>query len=798
MFNENQPSFQHLAKIYAENSRDIIFWVGAGLSTPAGLPSWHRLRDILLDAAKEKLSTIAGPEIGEYEDILERLPNLPSLWDAFEDLKTVLGPTEFRTSISTILEAAEKADVPPLYRAIWKLENVKGMLTLNVDGFAKRSHREVRNSETEVSFTGNVAGRYVKYLNQRKTVIANLHGELTNPESWIFTRSEITNLKASNAYVTFINTILTSFSVVFIGISADDTAVGGFLADLKSYGVDPADHFWITDRNDFATDRWAASSNISRISYSLPKSGNATLEHEAAIIDIFKRLKDFVSVDSKAPTVLGSIAEQATKITPKEMLQLNTDDEIRMSLAAHAISILSKNNNNTNSSEYREFLTAYARPIRLAWSVSNKEPSDIFLGRKVTKLVSQTPFASVWKLVDQNGVSQALKIMHMENLESGPQIDSFRRGVQSMKYLANHNISGAVKIIDAMEIPTCVIMEFVEGENLADLARNSEFDFWGDGTQILLNIATLIEKSHSLSERVLHRDIRPSNIMVPRYFWSDDIDEDNSRLDVVMLNYDMSWHVGASGKSLSGNLDEIGYYAPEQLGRSDHSSARSTLVDSYGLGMTIYFALTRIAPPSGGSKSVDWPELLLKSVRAEQKLAWKSLPYRLNWLIRRATEIDYSKRLSIREIRSTLQQIRFAISSRYGDLSMDFLAEELFFGVFGRPGTSNASGSIFSLELKPGRVVVVDSVPSENRLRITYKNAQVAGDNWTNIDKKWSDKLKQCREKLERIGWEIDESTTYSGRQIILQTTIRVDDWIEEIYNNTKKTSQAIDLIRLD
>lgn len=110
-------------------------------------------------------------------------------------------------------------------------------------------------------------------------------------------------------------------------------------------------------------------------------------------------------------------------------------------------------------------------------------------------------------------------MIQIDNIKSGPQIDSFRRGVQSLNYLSRADVPGTASIVDAHEIPCAVIMKFIEGSNLSDICSAGGFDFWSEGTRIVINVCSHLEYSHNLPAAVLHRDVRPSNIMVPNYHW---------------------------------------------------------------------------------------------------------------------------------------------------------------------------------------------------------------------------------------------------------------------------------------
>src|SRR5690349_21119632 len=97
------------------------------------------------------------------------------------------------------------------------------------------------------------------------------------------------------------------------------------------------------------------------------------------------------------------------------------------------------------------------------------------------------------------------------------------------------------------------------------------------------------------------------------YFYCDESaveSADFSSYESILINYDMYWHTKAHGKTIAGNIEEAGFYAPEHVENIEGDQARTTLVDSYGVGMSIFYAYTTMVPPRGGSTSVDWLDLL--------------------------------------------------------------------------------------------------------------------------------------------------------------------------------------------
>lgn len=58
MFNTEQPEFKLLRDIIAENTSQLVVWIGAGLSAPAGIPTWRQLKAILEKSARDKAKTL--------------------------------------------------------------------------------------------------------------------------------------------------------------------------------------------------------------------------------------------------------------------------------------------------------------------------------------------------------------------------------------------------------------------------------------------------------------------------------------------------------------------------------------------------------------------------------------------------------------------------------------------------------------------------------------------------------------------------------------------------------------------
>ncbi len=133
-------------------------------------------------------------------------------------------------------------------------------------------------------------------------------------------------------------------------------------------------------------------------------------------------------------------------------------------------------------------------------------------------------------------------------------------------------------------------IDYVRGED-AEIAENTEEQVWSFRIdqerrlrQALVQLVTGLIVLHDAGK--LHRDIKPTNVLVTR----------EGR--VVLLDFGVSANIGPSLWQTPGEdrvVGTVGYIAPEQL----FGSRLSTASDWYSVGVMLYFALTGQLPFSG-------------------------------------------------------------------------------------------------------------------------------------------------------------------------------------------------------
>lgn len=268
-FDTSQTNYRDLRDTLALRSDQVLLFIGSGLSHDAGIPTWANLRDrIATKAIKASESPSSEGEQKRIRGLAEAAQNETDLWSAFSHLKGTLGKSSYRAAILTEFSAAD-GSVPKIYVDLWSL-SIRGILTLNIDRFCGRAYSEspIRKNNAFTEFKGNEIGSYSDVLRGGRAFVANLHGAFDNEESWVFSKEEREIRWGLPGFNEFLGNCFQAFTVVFIGVSADDYAAAGFLRRQQAKGIKIAPHFWITERGDCATHAWAEDTGVRQILYS--------------------------------------------------------------------------------------------------------------------------------------------------------------------------------------------------------------------------------------------------------------------------------------------------------------------------------------------------------------------------------------------------------------------------------------------------------------------------------------------------------------------------------------------------
>ncbi len=149
-----------------------------------------------------------------------------------------------------------------------------------------------------------------------------------------------------------------------------------------------------------------------------------------------------------------------------------------------------------------------------------------------------------------------------------------------------------------------------------------------------------------------------------------------------------------------------GFLAPEQAQLTRSASTRNALVDSFGLGMTLFFLRTGKEPQYLQHKHRDWQRTLHESIGRYKCSSWHSLPERFARLIEYSTQDVQVKRWDMSQIEGELEQLRQAEREPEAVQSARLWTEELAARTIASLGTG------LSYEWDPDRVMASIEFPS--------------------------------------------------------------------------------------
>lgn len=384
------------------------------------------------------------------------------------------------------------------------------------------------------------------------------------------------------------------------------------------------------------------------------------IPHEQATLQFLKEICDYREIYSPPPPVNPRLVSKS-HYSPEEVQAMDPENA-RFALNQMVSQILSEQNSGSVE-KYENFLKEYAVALQVASYINEMDPKgQCVFGYEICEKVGGGAFGSVYRASDKSDAASfiALKTLRPEVRQDKVMLESFRRGVNSMKILARNKVRGMVEYKEAYEIPPIAIMDFIEGENLESIAKRRDFSPILDGVPIIYFVFAIVRQAHNLPETVYHRDLRPSNIMITDFSHSN---VDSEKVNV--LDFDLSWHIGANDFKISPNMTTVlGYLAPEQINKISGVDARDAAVDVYGLAMTLFFIISGRHPESSEAYAEYWESTVRKCAFSHIKESkWKCLPNIISRLIVNATKKSQSERVSAIRFFKVLEQLFLLVKS---------------------------------------------------------------------------------------------------------------------------------------
>jgi serine/threonine-protein kinase len=188
--------------------------------------------------------------------------------------------------------------------------------------------------------------------------------------------------------------------------------------------------------------------------------------------------------------------------------------------------------------------------------------------------------ASVWRATDQVlGRHVAVKVLHRQLADDPAFVERFNREALAAARLTHPNI---VNVFDtgSQDGTSYIVMELFEGETLRDvLARDGPLDP-ERAVGILVPVLAALASAHEAG--VIHRDVKPANILVGR----------GGRVKVADFGIAKAAYAESEVTTTGAVLGSVPYLSPEQV----QGSPIDARADLYASGVVLYELLTGRVP----------------------------------------------------------------------------------------------------------------------------------------------------------------------------------------------------------
>ena len=201
---------------------------------------------------------------------------------------------------------------------------------------------------------------------------------------------------------------------------------------------------------------------------------------------------------------------------------------------------------------------------------------------ELVEFIGKGGMALVYRALDKRtGHSVAVKILRPEFIQDAEFCSRFEREALTASKMSHHNIVNLLDVGQDNDI-RYLVMEYVKGRTLKDVIRQKGALPPTVAAQIAIRILSALQHAHK--NGIIHRDIKPQNILV------------NNEGLIKVGDFGIARVAGSNTISTDDSvMGSVHYFSPEQA-KGENVTAAS---DLYSVGVVMYEMLTGKPPYDG-------------------------------------------------------------------------------------------------------------------------------------------------------------------------------------------------------
>lgn len=287
---------------------------------------------------------------------------------------------------------------------------------------------------------------------------------------------------------------------------------------------------------------------------------------------------------------------------------------------------------------------------------------DKYLGKRldaryeIHELIGVGGMANVYRCTDTlDDREVAIKILKDEYLNNQEFIRRFKNESKAIAMLSHPNI---VKVYDVSfgDVIQYIVMEYIDGITLKEYIDRQGVIEWKDVLHLIIQVLRALQHAHESG--IVHRDVKPQNIMLL---------QDGT---IKMTDFGIARFSDKATRTMTDQaIGSVHYIAPEQA-RGDVTDGKT---DIYSVGVMLYEMLTGKLPFEGET-AVSVALMQLQSTPKRPREVNPSIPVGLEQITMRAMEKQPAKRYtSAAEMLSDIERFRLnpSIVFDYGSSFVD-------------------------------------------------------------------------------------------------------------------------------